>query len=128
MYALSRKFLGFAAAGGLALLTLTTTPALAGDTVQSLGPVTPGQPILATVGGKQVIAFFASNNGQCHVQMVLWNADDVEARSAGAVRVSLNPGQTASIDGSENESFTLKCGDNAETLASIHGKQQFAAR
>lgn len=128
MFKLSCKFLGFAAASSLALLTVTTAPAAAGDMVQSLGPVGPEQPILATVGDKQVVAFFASRNGQCDVQMVIWNRDDVEARTAGAVRISLNPGQFAAIDSTGNESFTLKCGDNAETLSSVHGKQQFASR
>ena len=50
-----------------------------------------------------------------------------EAQSAGGVRVSLSPGQTASIESSGNESFALKCGDHAETLSSL-AKQQFALR
>ena len=41
---------------------------------------------------------------------------------------SLNPGQTASIDSSENESLTLKCGDHAENLASVDTNQQFASK
>ncbi len=128
MLPLSRKIHGLVAASGLALLTITTTPTMAGEMVQNPGPVGPEEPILATVGGKHIVAFFAPGNGRCNVQMVIWNADDLEARSAGGVRVSLNPGQSASIDGSGNESFTLKCGDNAETLSSVRGKQQFASR
>jgi hypothetical protein len=58
---------------------------------------------------------------------VIWNANDVDAKSAG-VKISLNPGQTASIDSSATESFKLRCGDHAETLAAIDGDQQFASK
>jgi len=66
-------------------------------------------------------------NVKCNVQAVIWNADDVEAKSAG-VRISLNPGQTVSIDSSATESFKLRCGDQADTLAAIDGNQQFASK
>ena len=92
--------------------------------VQNLGPVSAYEPILKTVGNKHVIAFFVPGNGKCNVQTVIWNADDVEARSAG-IKISLNPGQTASIDSSATESFNLRCGDDAETLAAMD--QQFAS-
>jgi hypothetical protein len=62
-------------------------------------------------------------NGQCNVQVVSWNADDMEAKSAGGVRLSLNPGQTVAIDNSATESF--KCGDQAETLAAIATPRAF---
>ena len=128
MYSLSRNLLGFVVAGSLAVLTLSATPTMATEMVQRLGPVSPQQPILATVGDKHVIAFFTSDNGQCQVQVVMWDAADLDARSAGGVRIRLNPGQTASVDGSGNESFTLKCGDRAETLSSLGATRQFALR
>ena len=119
MFPLSRSFLKLAVAGALIALTAATTPAGADEMVQNLGPVPAHQPILKTVGNKHVIAFFVPGNGQCNVQTVTWNADDMEAKSAGGVRFSLNPGQTVAIDNSATESFTLKCGDQAETLAAI---------
>jgi len=125
MFPLSRNFLKFAAASTLFALTTGITPASAYDMTQKLGPVGPHEPILTTVGNKHVIAFFVPGDGQCNVQVVTWNADDMEANSAGGVRLSLNAGQTASIDSSETESFTLKCGGHAETLASV---QQFASK
>jgi hypothetical protein len=128
MFSLSRNVLGFAVASSLTLLTVSATPASADEMVQRLGPVSPQQPILATVGDKHVIAFFTPDNGQCQVQVVMWHAGDLEARSAGGMRVRLSPGQTASIDSSGNESFTLKCGDHAETLSSLGAKPQFALR
>ena len=46
---------------------------------------------------------------------------------AARVRVSLNPGQTASIDSVENKSLTLKCGDDAETLAMVDSNTRLTA-
>ena len=127
MFSLSRNVLGFAVASSLAVLTVSTIPAIAEQMVQSLGPVGPQQPILATVGDKHVIAFFTPGDGQCNVQAVIWHSGDLEAKSAGGVRVSLDAGQTVSIDSSGNESFTLKCGEGAENLSSL-GAKQFALR
>ena len=115
------------AAAAVVALTALSTPASANEMVQNLGPVPAHEPILKTVGNKHVIAFYLPGNGQCNVQAVIWNADDVDAKSAG-VRISLNPGQTASIDSSATESFKLRCGDHAETLAAIDGDQQFASK
>jgi hypothetical protein len=56
MLSLSRNVLGFALASSLALLTVSTTPVIAEEMVQNLGPVGPQQPILATVGDMHVIA------------------------------------------------------------------------
>jgi hypothetical protein len=128
MFPLSRNFLKFAAAGALVALTAATMPANAYEMTQNLGPVSAHEPILTTVGNKHVIAFFVPGNGQCNVQVVIWNADDIEAKSAGGMRLSMNPGQIASIDSSGTESFSLKCGDNAETLASVDNNQQFASK
>jgi hypothetical protein len=125
MFSLSRNLLKFAAASTLFALTTGITPASAYEMTQKSGPVPAHEPILTTVGNKHVIAFFVPGHGQCNVQVVSWNADDMEANSAGGMRLSLNAGQTASIDSSETESFTLKCGDHAETLASV---QQFASK
>ena len=138
-----RKFLTFAVAGAifalsaathspyaetLVALSAPTNPASADEMVQNLGPVPAHEPILKTVGNKHVIAFFVPGNGQCNVQAVTWNADDMEAKSAGGVRLSLNPGQTVASDNSATESLTLKCGDHAETLAAIDTNQQVASR
>jgi hypothetical protein len=128
MFPLSRNFLKFAVAGALIALTAATTPASADEMVQNLGPVAPHEPMMATVGNKHVIAFFVPGNGQCNVQAVIWNADDMDAKSAGGVRISLNPGQAASVDSSATETFTLKCGDHAETLASVDTDHEVASK
>jgi hypothetical protein len=124
MFSLTRNTLKFTSAAAVVALTALSTPVSANEMVQNLGPVTAYEPILKTVGNKHVIAFYVPGDGQCNVQVVMWNANDVEAKSTG-VKISLNPGQTVSIDGSGTETFNLRCGDNAETLAAID--QQFAS-
>ena len=128
MSPLSRNFLKFAVAGAFVALTAAATPARAGEMVQNLGPVAPHEPMMTMVGDKHVIAFFVPGNGQCNVQAVIWNADDMEAKSADGFRVSLNPAQTATIDSSATKTLTLKCGDHAETLAAIDTDQQVASK
>jgi hypothetical protein len=139
MFPRSRNFLKFAAGGAFLALSAVahtpyaaapfTSPASAGEIwPQRLGSVGPHEPLLATVGNKRVLAFFIPGNDQCNVQAVIWNADDMEATTAGRVRVSLNPGQTASIDSSATETFTILCGDRAETLASVDPNPQVVSK
>jgi hypothetical protein len=127
MFSLTRNFLEVATAAAVVALTALSTPASANEIVQNLGPVPAHQPIVKTVGNKNVLAFFEPGNGQCNLQAVIWNVDEVETNPT-RLRVSLNPGQTASIDSSATKSFKLRCGDHAETLAAIDGDQQFASR
>jgi hypothetical protein len=127
IFPLSRNFLKFAAAGALVALTAVSTPAHADEMVQNLGPVGPHEPMIATVGGKRVIAFFVPGNGNCNVQAVIWNSDSTdEANTAAGFRVGLKAGQTASIDNVDNKSLTLRCGDYAETLAAVDVTQSIA--
>ncbi len=117
MFPLSRNILNFAAAG--ALVALTAAPAYADEMIQNPGPVGPHEPIITTVGSKHVIAFYVPGHGACNVQAVIWNGDDMDANTAAGFRVSLDPGQTASMDSVENKSLTLRCGDSAESLAAV---------
>jgi hypothetical protein len=128
MFPLSRYSPKIAAAGAIFALAAFATPVSSEDRVTGLTSVGPHEPILTTVGNKRLVTFFVADNGQCNVQAVFWNADDVEAKSAGGVRISLNPAQTVSIDSSATETLTLKCGDYAESLSAIDSDQQFASR
>jgi hypothetical protein len=128
MFSLTRGILKFASASAVVAFTAVSTPVSAGEMIQNLGPVPAHEPVLKTVGNKHVVAFFVPGNGQCNVQVVIWNADDVEAKSASGAQIDLNPGQTAAIDSSATGSFKLRCGDHAETLAAVDGDQQFASR
>jgi hypothetical protein len=127
MFALTRNTLKFASAAAVVALTSLSTPVNANEMVQNLGPVPAHQPILKTVGNKNVLAFFEPGNGKCNLQAVIWNVDEIETNPT-RVRVSLYPGQSAYIDSSATESFNLRCGDHAETLAGIDGDQQFASK
>jgi hypothetical protein len=114
MFTLSHtQLVKLAAAAALVILT-ASAPARAGDLAVNLGPVGPHEPILTTVGNKHVVAFYVPDGGQCSIDAVMW--EDTEAKTAARVRISLTPGETAHIDGSENESLNLKCGESATTL------------
>jgi hypothetical protein len=125
MFPLSLKF---AAAGALFTLTAAVHSPYADEMTQILGPVGPYVPIMSTIGHKRIIAFFVPGDGRCNLQAVTWNADDMEAKSAAGIRVSLTPGQTVSIDSSATETFTLKCGDHAESLASVDTDHEVASK
>ena len=127
--------LKFAVAGALITLSAANhspyaqTLLLAPTTlVQNLGPVGPRDPILMTVGSKRVIAFYAPDSGTCAVHVVVWNPTDVNAESTVSFKATLNPGETASIDSAATESFTLRCGDHAETLTAIDSGQRVVSR
>ena len=128
MFPLSYNSLKIAAAGALVALAASATSVSADEMVQRLAPVGANEPILTNVGNKRIVAFFVPGNGQCNVQAVMWNADDMEAKSVGGVRVSLNPAQTVSLDSSATETLTLKCGDYAESLSAIDSDQQVASK
>src|SRR5262245_5697193 len=125
MFSLTRNVIKVASAAAVVVLTAVSTPVSANERIRSLGPVAAHEPILMTVGDKHVIAFFVPGEGQCNVQTVIWSAEGDGAKSA-RIQVNLNPGQTASIDGSATESLTLQCGDNAETLVVLD--QKFAPK
>jgi hypothetical protein len=129
MFPRSHNFLKFAAASALVALTVSGNPARADELAQNLGPVGPQEPILTTVGNKRVIAFYEPDNGQCAVHAVVYDKTDAYTgmTTAARVRVSLNPGQITSIDSVENKSLTLKCGDDAETLAIVDSNTRFAS-
>jgi hypothetical protein len=128
MFPLFRNSLKMAAASAIVALPAFAAPVNAYERVQKLGPVVAFEPILTTIGNKNVVAFFSPGNGQCNVQAVFWNADDMAAKSAGGVRISLEPAQTVSIDSSPTETLTFKCGDYAESLSALDSEQQLAAK
>jgi hypothetical protein len=107
----------------LFVLTLTAAgaPVLAEPPTNNLGPVGPREPILATVGGQRVVAFFLPERGECAVSAVTWkDGDAASATYASArVRISLKPGQTLSLDGAPRQSMGLLCGADAATLAVV---------
>jgi hypothetical protein len=128
MYPLTRnRFLGFAAAGALAL-TAVGLPVRADELLEHLGPVAPHEPILKTFGNKRVIAFYEPDNGRCLVNAVVFEKTDAETgmTTAARVRVILNPRQMVHIDSTDNKTINLQCGDYAEKLALVDSDELVA--
>jgi len=113
------QLLSFAAAGALALVAASALPARSDERPVRLGPVGPEEPILTTVGNKNVIAFYVPDNDYCDIYVVLNDRTDTSGASAAQVRISLNPRQIAHIDTPQNESLNLQCGDNVASLAVV---------
>ena len=67
-------------AAGALVMTAFGTPTLADEYVTNLGPVGPNEPILASIGGQRVIAFFVPERGSCAVNTIMWR--DTGARCA----------------------------------------------
>ncbi len=117
MYPLTRNWLvGLATAGALALASI---PANANELTEHLGPVGPNEPILTTVGGKRVIAFYEADGGHCGMHIVVWDRADVSGGSAARIRVALDPRQVVHIETPENKSLNLQCGQSADTVAIV---------
>jgi hypothetical protein len=118
MFSLTRiQLLKFAAASALVTLTAASTPARADEMIQNLGPVGPHEPILTMIGSERVIAFYVPDDAHCALSAVIWHNGDTDR--AARVRISLNPHQIVRIEGVDNKSLNLQCGDNAQTLAIV---------
>ena len=110
-----------AAAGALLALAAGDLPARADPSSTNFGPVGPSEPILATIGGQRVIAFFLPERGSCAVSAIIWKDAGVEAPYASSrIKVSLRPGEMVELDhGSLRESMNLLCGADAATLTAV---------
>jgi hypothetical protein len=112
------KFL--AAAVALLMLGAVSAPARADDPTTNFGPVGPNEPILATIGGQHVIAFFVPERGSCAVNAIIWKDAAADAPYASSrVRLSLRPGEMVEFDHGVRESMNLLCGADASTLAVV---------
>ena len=66
-------------AAGALVITVAGTPTFADEYVTNLGPVGPNEPILATLGGQRVIAFFVPERGSCAVNTIIWRDTGADA-------------------------------------------------
>lgn len=123
-----RNSLNYFAVGFLLALASMTLPLRAEPLAENAGPVGPHEPILTTVGGKRVIAFYEPRAGECGMHVVVWDSADASAASAARVRVSLNPRQMIHIDSPDNKSIDLQCGAYAETLTLIENSTVVTAK
>jgi hypothetical protein len=75
-----------AAAGALVILAAASAPAHSGERPLRLGPVAPDEPIMTTVGTKNVIASYRPVDGYCAIYVVTCNRND----DSGAEQVRVN--------------------------------------
>ena len=86
----------------------------------NFGPVGPSEPILATIGGQRVIAFFVPERGSCAVNAIIWKDAGADAPYASSrVKLSLRPGEMVEFDHGARQSMNLLCGADASTLAVV---------
>ncbi len=98
---------------------MAVTPAFSDEYVNNPGPVGPNEPILITVGGQRVIAFFVPERDSCRVNTIMWKDAGADTPyTSSRVRVSLRPGQMVRFDDSRL-SMNLLCGADASTLAVV---------
>ena len=118
-FSLFKFLLSPAALGASLALAVAVTPARADDPTTNFGPVGPNEPILATLGGQRLIAFFVPERGSCAVNAIIWKDAGVEAPYASSrVRLSLRPGEMIRFDDALR-SMNLLCGADAATLAVV---------
>jgi hypothetical protein len=108
-----------AAAWALAALAGFSVSASADEYMTNFGPVGPNEPILATIGGQRVIAFFVPERGSCAVNTIIWKDAGADAPyTSSRVRLSLRPGEMVRFDNARL-SMNLLCGADASTLAVV---------
>jgi hypothetical protein len=113
------QLISFAAVGALIAITAASAAIRSDERPVRLGPVGPNEPIMTTVGNKNVIAFYRPSDGHCNIYVVTGDRTDARSGSAEQVRISLYPRQIIHVDTADNDTLSLQCGDNAETLALI---------
>ena len=110
------------AAAGVVLAIAAGGISAHADPVQTnFGPVAPSEPILATIGGQRIIAFFLPERGSCAVNAIIWKDAGAEAPYASSrIKVSLRPGEMVELDhGALRETVNLLCGADASTLTAV---------
>ncbi len=109
-----------AAAGALLALLSVNASARADDPTTNVGPVGPREPILATIGGQRLIAFFVPERSSCAVNAIVWKDAGVEAPYASSrIKVTLRPGEMIQLESGLHQSVNLLCGADASTLALV---------
>jgi len=119
----SLRILPIAAATALSALAFTPL-ASAEETRTNLGPVGPYEPILATIGDKRLIAYYAPDGDTCEVSAVVFDAAPSSGDHTSArVRVSLHPGELLHLDNVWQQSAVLTCAPNAGMLTVLNKRE-----
>ncbi|HUU25226.1 MAG TPA: hypothetical protein VMW68_06630 [Methyloceanibacter sp.] len=112
------RILPLAAASMLAALAFTDM-ASAEQAEINLGPVGPYQPIVATVGDKRIIAYYAPDGGKCAVSAVVFDTAD-RGQTPARIRVALHPGELFHLDSVVDQTVVMTCGPNAEMITVLN--------
>jgi hypothetical protein len=114
------RTLSLATASLLAALSFTTM-ASAEQAQVNLGPVGPYEPIVATVGDKRIIAYYAPQAGKCAVSAVVFDTSKADSGQTPArVRVALHPGELFHLDSIVDATVVMTCGPNAEMITVLN--------
>jgi hypothetical protein len=120
MVRFSSKFLAALIALGACSALAAGVPARADDLSTNFGPVGPGEPILASMSGQRVIAYFVPERGACAVNAIVWKDAGADAPYASSrVKLSLRPGEMIQFDHGARQSLNLLCGADASTLTAV---------
>jgi len=115
-----RNILSLAAA--TALTVLAATDMASADQAQvNLGPVGPYEPIVATVGDKRIIAYYAPEGGKCAISAVVFDTSTTDSGQTPArVRVALHPGELFHLDSVVDQTVVMTCGPHAEMITVLN--------
>jgi hypothetical protein len=115
------RTLPIAAASALSAFAFGGLPAAAEPAQYNLGPVGPNEPILATVGGKRLIAYYQPDGDNCEVSAVVFDVSPSGGGQASSrIRVSLHPGDLLFVDDITDRSVVLTCAPKAGMLTVLN--------
>ena len=115
-----KKILPIAAACVLSLFAATSIAGAGDSRATNLGPVGPYQPILASVGGSRLLAFYEPADGKCVVNAVMSAATAEGGVDASRVRVALHPGELFHLDSAKNERVVFTCAPDAKAMTVLN--------
>lgn len=115
-----RNILSLAAATALTMLA-STDMASADQAQVNLGPVGPYEPIVATVGDKRIIAYYAPEGGKCAISAVVFDTSTTDrGQTPSRVRVALHPGELFHLDSVVDQTVVMTCGPHAEMITVLN--------
>jgi hypothetical protein len=79
----------------------------------------PAEAMHYVLGSKRAVGYFMVQKGECRVTMMIAEAVDPDmntAPTAARLRVSMLPGQSATLGSAEGAEMTLTCGPGGETV------------
>ena len=102
------------------ILSVTTAGALQAADASSVLTMKPLHGVSFDVGTKHAVSYFLSDNGLCHLTLIVaeaFNGDDVPADTPNRFEVSIDPGKTARIDAVEGKSLEFACQASAQAMS-----------